>query len=117
VKEKKKKYRRELYTWYIYIFFCYLAETPQEQQQQSLIGVERLANAIHFALRFLYLFFFFLVFGCWQHKTPYVIIIIIKGTRLCWASVCVESSSRLINSQSTAMRSRASLFAPTAVPT
>jgi hypothetical protein len=33
------------------------------------------------------------------------------------ASVCVESSSRLINSQSTAMRSRASLFAPTAVPT
>jgi hypothetical protein len=57
VKEKKKKYRRELYTWYIYIFFCYLAETPQEQQQ-SLIGVERLANAIHFALRFLYPFFF-----------------------------------------------------------
>jgi hypothetical protein len=95
-----------------------LAETPQEQQQQqqSLIGVERLANAIHFALRFLYLFFF-LVFGWWQHKTPYVIIIIIKGTRLCWVSVCVESSSRLINSQSTAMRSRASLFAPTAVPT
>jgi hypothetical protein len=81
---KEKKNRRELYTWYIYIFFCYLAETPQEQQQQqSLIGVERLANAIHFALRFLYLFFFFLVFGWWQHKTPYVIIIIIKGARLC----------------------------------
>lgn len=57
---KEKKNRRELYTWYIYIFFCYLAETPQEQQQQqSLIGVERLANAIHFALRFLYPFFFF----------------------------------------------------------